>query len=192
MLALDLSLRLPCGVSLLPEESLYNTLAKISLRGLYKLYVQKQAGTRAHALKLDLDFGKTVKTYNTEFIKEIQLLKGPASSIYGTNTMGGILNIITKEPSKNFIKKIGISIKRNNTNKIYAFLSKKFHFANLLLSFSRFHSDGLVLSNKFTPTDFEDGHIKENDTKTSYNLNSSIDFTINDFHKIGLKFSYDN
>ena len=50
----------------------------------------------------------------------------------------------------------------------------------------------MVLSKKFKPAIFEDGKIKDNDAKTSYNLNLYCNFTISDFHQIGLKFFYNN
>lgn len=39
-----------------------------------------------------------LSTLPLENIKRIELLRGPASSIYGSSAMGGVVNIITKEP----------------------------------------------------------------------------------------------
>lgn len=36
-----------------------------------------------------------ISTLNTSNIEQIEILKGPFSSIYGTNAMGGVVNIIT-------------------------------------------------------------------------------------------------
>ncbi len=35
-------------------------------------------------------------------IKQIEVIKGPASAIYGNNAMGGVINVITKNPKKPF------------------------------------------------------------------------------------------
>jgi iron complex outermembrane receptor protein len=37
---------------------------------------------------------------NLEDVKRIEILKGPAASIYGSNAMGGVINIITEKPTK--------------------------------------------------------------------------------------------
>ncbi len=162
----------------------------LSIRGFsenqIKILIDGQTISPAYMDAVDLT------TLPIDEIKEIQVLKGPVSSIYGADTMGGVINIITKEPKKKFSSKFGALFKRNNTNKYYLSIQKKFSFFTTGLSFSRFHTDGLVLSKKFKPTIFEDGKIKDNDAKTSYNLNLYCNFTISDFHQIGLKFFYNN
>jgi len=37
---------------------------------------------------------------NMEDVQRIEILKGPAASIYGNNAMGGVINIITQKPTK--------------------------------------------------------------------------------------------
>ena len=125
-------------------------------------------------------------------IGEIQVLKGPASSLYGSNTMGGVINIITKKPTKKRTLLFGTQVRRNNTNKFYARVAHDLDTFDYTLSLSRFHSDGRVLSKKFIPTTFENGLVKERDMKTQYNFDSKLNFDIFDFHKIGLQFSYTN
>lgn len=44
---------------------------------------------------------------NPDIVEKIEIIKGPASALYGTNAMGGVINIITKRPKE----KISGSIK---------------------------------------------------------------------------------
>ncbi|HNW98370.1 MAG TPA: TonB-dependent receptor [Bacteroidales bacterium] len=39
---------------------------------------------------------------NPENIRKIEVIKGPNSSLYGSNAMGGVINVITRHPSKPF------------------------------------------------------------------------------------------
>jgi len=125
-------------------------------------------------------------------IGEIQVLKGPISSLYGSNTMGGVINIITKEPLKKRTVLLGAQIRRNNTNNFYVNVSQDVNSFDYSLLMSRFHSDGRVLSKKFVPTNYEDGSVKEHDGKTRYNFDGKINLKLYNFHKIGLQFSYSN
>lgn len=38
--------------------------------------------------------------YPIDSIEKIEIVKGPASSLYGTNALGGVINLITQEPPK--------------------------------------------------------------------------------------------
>lgn len=46
---------------------------------------------------------------NRDQIERIEIFKGPGSSIYGTNAMGGVINIITKHPDKRLSGKLSAS-----------------------------------------------------------------------------------
>jgi outer membrane cobalamin receptor len=119
-------------------------------------------------------------------IEEIQILKGPVSTLYGNNTMGGVVNLITKIPSKEKWARIGLLAKRNNNNKIELSLSHAFEDLNFKLEASRNNSDGLIMSGDFTPTVSENGDIRNNSSKTQYDFSGKINSAIFNFHAIGL------
>ena len=54
---------------------------------------------------------------NTQDIDHIEVFKGPGSSLYGNNAMGGVINIITKKPEKDFDANIGFAYGSLNTIK---------------------------------------------------------------------------
>ncbi len=52
---------------------------------------------------------------NTDLIDRIEVVKGPGSSLYGSNAMGGAINIITKKPTENFQGKASVDYGTYNT-----------------------------------------------------------------------------
>ena len=85
-------------------------------------------------------------------VKQIEVFKGPHSSIFGPNSMGGLINIITNNPTfkKDIISKI--TFKPYNGYNLSSTLS--FPLTNKLftrLSFINSYSDGMI-KNVFTKT----------------------------------------
>ena len=42
--------------------------------------------------------------YGTEYVDHVEVLRGPASTLYGSNAMGGVINVITKEAGKDGVR----------------------------------------------------------------------------------------
>src|SRR3989339_17567 len=53
--------------------------------------------------------------YNLNNIKQVEIIYGPASAIYGTNAVSGVINIITNEPENNKKMNINTSFGSFNT-----------------------------------------------------------------------------
>lgn len=123
-------------------------------------------------------------------VKEIQIVKGPASPLYGTNSMGGVVNIITKEPSKRSWLTLGAMIKRNNTQQFQATTAHSFDSWNYSLGASAERTDGFILSQDFQPTYFENGGVRNNSSKNQYNLRGSLSSELFNFHQVSLDFGY--
>ena len=123
-------------------------------------------------------------------IKEIRILKGPVSSLYGSDTMGGVINIITDSPSNTSWLKMGTEFKRNNTNKTYLSSARDLGEWDYWLYTSRYHTDGFRLSEDFESTNSEDGGDRDNCKRKQWDLQSKLNFTIFDFHSIGFQAGY--
>jgi len=77
-----------------------------------------------------------LKNIATEGIDSLQLTKGPSSVLYGPNTMGGIVNVITQRPADKPILSLNTSIGENSTYNLgiqTGFRWKRLSFAGNML-----------------------------------------------------------
>lgn len=123
-------------------------------------------------------------------IKQIQVLKGPVSSLYGSNTMGGVINIVSRAPNNKSWFKTGFEFRRNNTNKQYLSSSRSFEIFDYSVYFSRNNTDGFMLSNDFEPTESENGKIRDHTAKEQFDFQTKLNTTIFDMHSIGFQMGY--
>jgi len=123
-------------------------------------------------------------------VKQIQVIKGPTSSLYGSDTMGGVVNIITRSPDNEYLIKTGFTAKRNNTNKFFISTSKDLGNWDYWLYFSRYNTEGFILSDDFTPTQFENGTVRDRNSREQYDFQTKLNWTLNDFHSFGIQAGY--
>jgi outer membrane cobalamin receptor len=121
-------------------------------------------------------------------IKEIQIIKGPSAAIYGTNTMGGVVNIITNDPDKDSWLKLNLLAKRNNSNRLEISSDHKLKNLGYRVSLAREHNEGIVLPENFTPTPFENGGVRNHSKKTQYDFQTRLDWKLNPFRQVGTSF----
>ena len=74
-------------------------------------------------------------------IKQIEILRGPATSLYGSDALAGVINIITKDPVKNDAE-LQTSYGTNNTLGLSGSANLKFNKVALQLFAKRYSSDG--------------------------------------------------
>lgn len=88
------------GVNVIRSNGIYTMTPNVTLRGLSK------EGGRTLVLINGVPINKSDtgevnwNRINMEDVERIEVFKGPASSLYGNNAMGGVINIITKTPEK--------------------------------------------------------------------------------------------
>ncbi len=131
----------------------------------------------------------------SESIKEVKVSSGLSSVLYGPNSLGGAINIITKKPKKGFSASIwsesGISNNNSgglslsyNTGKYYISLMPQYQITdgyNMPLDKSDKKENNMLL---------EDGDIRENSDKSSfsnslilgYNHSKDSDYRLSWFH----------
>ncbi|MFC2111091.1 TonB-dependent receptor [Bacteroidota bacterium] len=125
-------------------------------------------------------------------IERIEVIKGPASTIYGNNAMAGVINIITKNPKKSLQGEVGLLLSSYNSfggnfNLSGTNVKKNKGFSWSINSFYR-QGEGYVIE----PIETRDS----NDVKLNlmeYNISGKLAYRFNKRHKleIGIQ-SYDD
>ena len=125
-------------------------------------------------------------------IDKIEVIKGPASTIYGNNAMGGVISIITKNPTKPIEGEAGFLVSSYNTfggnlNLSGTNVKNNKGFLWSINSFYR-QGDGYYLD----PVDVRDS----NDVRAGlieYNIDGKIGYSFNRNHKVEVSFqTYDD
>ena len=123
-------------------------------------------------------------------ISRITLTKGAASSLYGANTMGGVINIVSMKPQKRFEGLYSFTLDTNGYSGYLNLGSKieKFYFMG---GVSYLDYDGFEMSDDFTPVPivggyFEDGGERDNSDLDSITTSFKIGFTPADGHEYAI------
>ena len=109
-------------------------------------------------------------------IQRIEVIKGPNSSLYGSDAVGGVINIITRKPTKDITLEGEGGYGYFNTYKANLLHSSTFGSFGYLLAFNREASDGWI--DKYTQKSLirigkgvEDFGLVKNDELHPYDLN---------------------
>lgn len=169
-----------------------NSMGLMSTSTTNKLYMRGFGGTDARSLVL-LDgvplndaYGGAVAWTQIpmDSIKRIEVVKGSGSSLYGSNAMGGVINIITKKPQK----------QQTNINLSYGSMNTKIGSISTSGKNGKF---GYYLSGQFTDSDGyiadlesnqKDNTIKRGVEKANANLKFTYD--IDDSSDVGVLYNY--
>ena len=122
-------------------------------------------------------------------IERIEILRGPASALYGANASGGVVNIILKKGKKTPESRLGTSYGRFETLGIYGDTQGAVNKFNYAMAASYEDSDGAnVVQNNLNPS------IKMIDTcdysKKKFSMNTGYDLT--DDSKISFFYNFLN
>ncbi len=123
-------------------------------------------------------------------VAKIKIVKGPVDAPYGLNTLGGVINIITKKGTKETTTQINTSYETHATHDYLVEHGGQRDKFNYYLSGSSRGSNGFPLASDFQPTSFEDGGLREESgfNKQNLSLNLGYDFTKED--KVALLSGY--
>jgi len=117
-----------------------------------------------------------LKTIATGGIDSLQITKGPSSVLYGPNTLGGIVNVITKRPSGKPVLSINTSLGEKNTRSLglqSGFQWNRFAFSGTMLYQD---SNGFYFPDEKTGSRLE----RSNSEYQRKNLNAKLYYNPND------------
>ncbi len=114
-------------------------------------------------------------------IKQIEIMKGPATSLYGSDALAGVINIITQEPAKNTLNFL-THYATNNTLGLTGSSTIKSNKTALQFFVNRYSSDGYDLDKNI--------YGKTVDPFIDYTLNAKFTYDINAKNKFILSARY--
>lgn len=123
----------------------------------------------------NIDLGR-FKTYD---IGEIDISKGYVSPMYGANTMGGAINLITKKPTKELEGEVGVGVFSGNGHEEYATIGTKQELYYGLISLSNVSRDYFNISSDYEPAGHQEGHKRSNAAYGDKKLNLKVGYTPN-------------
>lgn len=118
--------------------------------------------------------------FTTYDLSEIEVSKGYVSPMYGANTMGGAINLVTKKPTKEFEGEVGVGVFSGNGQEEYLTMGTNQGQYYGLISVSNYERDYFKLSNDYTAAGFENGSKRENSDSKDRKLNIKVGYTPND------------
>lgn len=114
---------------------------------------------------------------STDNIEKIEIVKGPTSSLYGSEAMAGVINIITAQPVNGYSGNITGRYGTNNTANLSLNSAYKNDVFSLSGSVNRFSSKGYSLQPAATPT-VSPYHNYAVNTKGTYRFSRKTDLSL--------------
>ena len=123
-------------------------------------------------------------------ISEISVSKGYTSPLYGANTLGGSVNIITSKPTDKLEIYTGYNFISNNEHRVKAQIGTNMGLWYLQVGYDFTDRKSLNLSHHFKPTQLQPNTTKINSNYTNHTLRAKVGFEPNENHEYSLNFIY--
>ncbi|SDU31599.1 TonB-dependent receptor plug domain-containing protein [Desulfobacula phenolica] len=115
--------------------------------------------------------------FTTFDLSQIVVSKGFSSVLYGPNTMGGAINMVSRRPDKFFEGNAGVGVASGDTITTHGNFGTNQGKWYLQGGFSYADQDYFSVSDNFKPTANEDGGDRENSYRTDQKINLKIGYT---------------
>lgn len=156
-----------------------STQGGINIRGLGSNYsIILIDGRKSGSMENSKDFqGYLTESLNIQSIERIEILRGQAGSMYGSNAVGGVVNIITKEslePASSFAITHGTF--ETLTTFRHDFGQQGNFFGMVGGSYKNYNSEESM--------DISDGSTSYSNEGDNYTLDAELGYIVNDSHKV--------
>jgi len=121
-------------------------------------------------------------------IAEIRIVKGPASAMYGTSTMGGVVNLISSKDAYRLALESKLSRNLVNSQRISS--AQRLGDFRYKFSIMRDERRPYPLSEDFEPTVFENGKLRDHNYQSSWQMDAIGDWLVNDLHEMSVNLGY--
>lgn len=125
-------------------------------------------------------------------ISKIKVIKGPAGAVYGANTLGGLVNIVSKRINTGATRELKLSFGENETYDAGINLGATYHNLDYWASFGLASSGGYNLSGDFDPVELEDGGLRDNSDYRNFNLDTKLNLNLDDGTVLSMSAGYYN
>lgn len=127
--------------------------------------------------------------FTTFNVSQINVEKGDASVLYGPNTMGGVINIVTAKPSDR-LDVNGAGGWFTGGGEGYINLGSRLKHFYIQADASRYNRDYFNLSKSFVPTKTQAAGDRDNSYSDVWRYGVKVGFTPNDRNEFAIGFSY--
>ena len=120
----------------------------------------------------------------------VKVVKGPADALYGANTMGGLINLVSQRVNQHSIHQAKFSVGENNSYDARLNFGSAIDRIDYWISLGYSISDGYQLAKDFKPTDLEDGGLRDNSDYRTFNIDAKINYQISDQNLLSFSSGY--
>ncbi len=129
------------GLKLGRDSGSWGDKGKVAVRGLAAKHVLVLVdGHRIYGGHQD---AVDINSYPVQMVERIEIVKGPGASLYGSEAMGGVINIITRNPEEKPVLGASVEMGSRNTQRLSADAGIKHYGFGAYLNYSYHHSDGI-------------------------------------------------